>query len=88
MLHRAVLLNPTFQSNGRPILMIEAIRSSERLVLARAALRNIPEDGILHTYRSHLITFFLTSVLYIFSFISFYPFLSLHLLFFSVQCYI
>jgi hypothetical protein len=31
-------------------LMMEATRSSETLVLARATLRNIPEDGVLHTH--------------------------------------
>jgi hypothetical protein len=32
-------------------LMMEAIRSSETPVLARAIQRNIPEDGILHSRR-------------------------------------
>jgi hypothetical protein len=30
--------------------MMEAIRSSETSVLARATWRNIPEDGALHSY--------------------------------------
>jgi hypothetical protein len=30
--------------------MMEAIRSSGMLVVTRAALHNIPEDGILHSY--------------------------------------
>jgi hypothetical protein len=32
-------------------LMMEAIRSSETLVLIRAPRRNMPEDGILYSHR-------------------------------------
>jgi hypothetical protein len=33
-------------------LMLAALRSSETLVLFRATLSNIPEDGIIHSHRS------------------------------------
>jgi hypothetical protein len=32
--------------------MMEMLRSTETSVLKRAAQRNIPEDGILHSHRS------------------------------------
>jgi hypothetical protein len=32
-------------------LMMEALHSSKALVLTRAKQHNIPEDGILHSYR-------------------------------------
>jgi hypothetical protein len=35
----------------RLTLMMEAIRSSETLILTRAMWRNIPEGGILHSHR-------------------------------------
>jgi hypothetical protein len=47
-----LLVTPNVPSS--PILvirMMEAIRSSEMLVLTRVARRNIPEDGILRSHR-------------------------------------
>jgi hypothetical protein len=36
------------------ILMMEVLSSPETSVLTRAALRNVPEDAILHTVPPHL----------------------------------
>jgi hypothetical protein len=38
--------------------MIEAMRSSETSVLTRAAQRNIPEGGILHSHRREYLKYY------------------------------
>jgi hypothetical protein len=41
------------------ILMLEAPRSSETLVLTRAIRRNIPEDVFLHSHRRENLKFYI-----------------------------
>jgi hypothetical protein len=48
VLHLLVTANVVPSSPILLTLMMEAIRSSETLVLSRTTRRNIPEDGILH----------------------------------------
>jgi hypothetical protein len=41
-------------------LKMEAIRSSETLILTRATRRNIPEDGFLHSHRCESLISYIT----------------------------
>jgi hypothetical protein len=48
-------------SNRRTLvsLMMEGLRSSKTLVLTRASRRNLPEDGILHSYRCENLKYYM-----------------------------
>jgi hypothetical protein len=45
--------------------MKEAMVSSETSVLSRAALRNIPEDGILHSHSREIFKFYIIIIIII-----------------------
>jgi hypothetical protein len=47
-------------------LMMEALSSSETLILTRATPRNIPEDGIFHSHRRENLTSYMISFMYYF----------------------
>jgi hypothetical protein len=44
--------------------MMEVLRSSDTSVLTRATQRNVPEDGIIHSYRRENLKFYLQNLLH------------------------
>jgi hypothetical protein len=46
----------------RVILMMQVLGSSETSVLTKVILRNIPEDGILHSHRCEILKSYITLI--------------------------
>jgi hypothetical protein len=57
-------------------LMMEEVRSSETSGLTRATMRNISEDGILHSHRLEILKSYIYIYIYIYILVFFYVHIS------------